>query len=762
MISPDQQSARRRFALIASAAVLLTASFAPTIVRAIDPAALLVVGNPSALGPGDIAVRNRLVTLGFAVTLADDGTVNAASTTSAAVVLVSASSSSGAIGTRLTAVAVPLIVWEGALYDDLGMGAAGAKQIGQTQLTVSGGGHPLTAGLSGTQTVASAAGEFWWGGPNANAIVGATYLGNPSRPAIFGYEAGVAMPGRTAPARRVGLFLLDNTAASLTTAGGALFDAAVTWAAGTTGPTPTPTPAPTATPAATATPSPTGTTNVALLVVGNPSALGPGDIAVRNRLVTLGFAVTLADDGTVNAASTTSAAVVLVSASSSSGAIGTRLTAVAVPLIVWEGALYDDLGMGAAGAKQIGQTQLTVSGGGHPLTAGLSGTQTVASAAGEFWWGGPNANAIVGATYLGNPSRPAIFGYEAGVAMPGRTAPARRVGLFLLDNTAASLTTAGGALFDAAVTWAAGTTGPTPTPTPAPTATPAATATPSPTGTPAATATPAPTATPVPTSTPTSPNDADGDGVLDCCDAFALDSTNGTTGSLFHLEFTGGFAPGQLLEDAGFTGVMSNNVESFRDLYDEGNVNVTGGRLSLDATTIGDAVDARNDQEYAFLRGFVAPAGVFTVYSEVCKPYPPANFQSFGIFLGTGDQDNFIKAVVDRADSARAVHDTREVDGDGFGISMKKDGARIDAAPCLGLKITVTPSTLTYAPGYSLDGGSTWLTFGGDQTRRTLPASWFQGDRVLALGIISTRVKASNPSFSATWENVGVILGTEP
>jgi hypothetical protein len=40
------------------------------------------------------------------------------------------------------------------------------------------------------------------------------------------------MPGLAAPGRRVGFFLEDATAASLTTEGGALLDAAVRWATG--------------------------------------------------------------------------------------------------------------------------------------------------------------------------------------------------------------------------------------------------------------------------------------------------------------------------------------------------------------------------------------------------------------------------------------------------------------------------------------------------------------------------------------------------
>ena len=68
--------------------------------------------------------------------------------------------------------------------------------------------------------------------PNANAVTVARPVGQPSRAAIFAYEKGSIMPGLVAPGRRVGFFLEDATAASLTTQGRALFDAAMRWVTG--------------------------------------------------------------------------------------------------------------------------------------------------------------------------------------------------------------------------------------------------------------------------------------------------------------------------------------------------------------------------------------------------------------------------------------------------------------------------------------------------------------------------------------------------
>ena len=120
--------------------------------------------------------------------------------------------------------------------DDLGMtGNAAADHdisFGQTQLQIINASHPLAAGLSGTVTVTGAASIFSWGRPNANAANIATIVGDANKSAIFGYEKGAAMVGLTAPARRVGFFLENATAAELTGQGFALFDAAVRWVTG--------------------------------------------------------------------------------------------------------------------------------------------------------------------------------------------------------------------------------------------------------------------------------------------------------------------------------------------------------------------------------------------------------------------------------------------------------------------------------------------------------------------------------------------------
>jgi hypothetical protein len=130
-----------------------------------------------------------------------------------------------------------VVNWEFDLLDDLGMtGTTSGTDYGTATsqtLSIVNAAHPMAAGLTGTQTVVSVASGFTWGKPNVNAIKIATLPGDATKMVIFGYDSDVAMSGLDAPARRVSVFLTDTNAASLTANGGALFDAAVKWAAET-------------------------------------------------------------------------------------------------------------------------------------------------------------------------------------------------------------------------------------------------------------------------------------------------------------------------------------------------------------------------------------------------------------------------------------------------------------------------------------------------------------------------------------------------
>jgi hypothetical protein len=203
---------------------------------------------------------------------------------------------------------------------------------------------------------------------------------------------------------------------------------------------------------------PPGNMNV-LFVVGDAASMGASDTAIRNRLQSNGYTVQAINDETATAGSATGKALVVTSSTVGSSTLGAKFRDVTVPVINWEHAVQDDYlftttnGLGTAAS----QTNLNITNPGHPLAAGLSaGVRTVATAAGGFTWGEPGGSPIIIARLNDGSSHPCLYAYDTGAAMTVGTAPARRVNLFLQNETFVSLNADGLSLFDAAVSWAIG------------------------------------------------------------------------------------------------------------------------------------------------------------------------------------------------------------------------------------------------------------------------------------------------------------------
>jgi hypothetical protein len=201
-------------------------------------------------------------------------------------------------------------------------------------------------------------------------------------------------------------------------------------------------------------------TRNALLVVGS-SNLNPGDNAAKTRLQNLGFTVTVkVASNSLVTADADGKSVVVVSSTSTASNVTNKFRYSAVPVVVWEFDVFDDLGMTGTGSGDFGattqaQTALQIINPTHALAAGLTNQPTVSTPGTNFSWGNPNVNAAKIATVINDANKVVIFGYENGVAMSGLNAPARRVGLFMTDVTAGNFNnTNGGLLFDAAVKWA--------------------------------------------------------------------------------------------------------------------------------------------------------------------------------------------------------------------------------------------------------------------------------------------------------------------
>ncbi len=263
--------------------------------------------------------------------------------------------------------------------------------------------------------------------------------------------------------------------------------------------------------------------------------------------------------------------------------------------------------------------------------------------------------------------------------------------------------------------------------------------------------------------------DDDNDNIDDVDDAFAIDPDNGTTTQLpvdypfFNNE------PGTGFFGLGFTGLMINGTTDYLEQFDEDQIAAGGaaGLFTVEEVTAGDAYQAVNTQDNGFQYGVDVDSTTdpFVVHTRLSPPYfaidgnqtNPVNYQSYGLFVGTGDQDNYLKVVFAPNDGVQVLLETAgatvsnnyppSVTGDLLGSSQ------------VDLYVAVDPTTMLAQPRVSIDGGTTVVDLGNPVA---VPASWLNptDEMGLAVGVISTSTGPGAP-FSATWDFLNVALEEE-
>jgi hypothetical protein len=199
------------------------------------PQRALLVSASTPVPPADAAVIGEMQALGFEVSVVDDDQASASQAAGQALVVISSTTASDKVGDKFAASAVPVVVWEPYVFDDMGLtgsvlGSDYGFALGQSALVIEDHTHALAAGLSGAVEVSSTGQKMAWGVPGSAAQRVATLPGSSARAVIFGYESGAALLTGVAPARRVGLFLGDESALSWTPQAQALLRAALQWA----------------------------------------------------------------------------------------------------------------------------------------------------------------------------------------------------------------------------------------------------------------------------------------------------------------------------------------------------------------------------------------------------------------------------------------------------------------------------------------------------------------------------------------------------
>lgn len=247
--------------------------------------------------------------------------------------------------------------------------------------------------------------------------------------------------------------------------------------------------------------------------------------------------------------------------------------------------------------------------------------------------------------------------------------------------------------------------------------------------------------------------DDDNDGLPDSSDPFAVDAANGRNTAL-PVEYTwDNDAPtlGGLLR-LGFTGLMTDGSTNYANLFDASKMTAGGaaGVVTVDEVSDGDALGSANTQQYGFQHGIdvTSASAPFVVHTSLPAPFSgadPAGGQSYGVFVGTGGQDNYVKLTVAANDGAGGFALVKEQAG--IPATITQTGPQWPGPSVVDLYLRVDPAAATVQASYSIEGAAP-VALGGPQA---VPASWFTGATRPAVGIISTSAGPA-PPFPATWD----------
>jgi N-acetylneuraminic acid mutarotase/glucose/arabinose dehydrogenase len=259
--------------------------------------------------------------------------------------------------------------------------------------------------------------------------------------------------------------------------------------------------------------------------------------------------------------------------------------------------------------------------------------------------------------------------------------------------------------------------------------------------------------------------DDDNDGLPDTSDPFPIDPHNGTTTGLpVRLTWDNNEPHPGKLADLGFTGLMTNGHTDYESLFDPTKMTSGGaaGVATIDEVSEGDALGSENDQEYAFQLGVKPQTDPFTVHTRVLAPFKgitPQDFQSMGTFIGTGDQDNYLKLVVSANGGAGGVEMLKEVGG--VPATPEQSPVALPGPSAIDLYLTVDPAADTVQPSFTVTTAGTTgprIPVGGPEP---IPSSWLSGPSALAGGLISTS-RGPAPPFAATWDLFEILSEPKP
>src|SRR5215216_96939 len=208
---------------------------------------------------------------------------------------------------------------------------------------------------------------------------------------------------------------------------------------------------------------------------------------------------------------------------------------------------------------------------------------------------------------------------------------------------------------------------------------------------------------------------------------------------------------------------MTNKSANYKSLYNPTNMTAGGaaGAVTVDKVPAGDAYAANNTQQYGFQFGTNATAttGKFTARTRIMTPFAgitPQDSQSMGLFIGNGDQNNYVKLVTIANNGAGGIQFAKEVSGSFAGLA--KPTVSMPGPDYVDLYLAVDPAANTVQASYVVSTNGVTSLRKDIGTPTSIPAGWFGGTTGFAIGIISTSA-GPGPEFPATWGFIEVTPG---
>jgi hypothetical protein len=259
--------------------------------------------------------------------------------------------------------------------------------------------------------------------------------------------------------------------------------------------------------------------------------------------------------------------------------------------------------------------------------------------------------------------------------------------------------------------------------------------------------------------------DDDNDGIPDVSDVFYRDATNGSnTPSTIQYPFLNG-NPGTGLFGLGFTGLMSNGTTDPDQLFNAADPGlIMGGAVGLASFPADEGKASLNNQKNGFQFGYKIPASPtpFSIQSSIVGPFfnglgassLNANHRQ-GIYLGTGDQNNFLAITLSGANGGTTP---------GFRIFGESGGSEtfnaftpvenILSASNIFIFLDVNPATKVVTARYSTNLNSTKVVLGSFTVTGDL-ATKLNGNAATAVGLLG--YSGTSSTYQARFDYVNIL-----